>query len=77
MPDIDMFKKLTLRDWLVLGVLFFSLLYLVACRHLPIIGEEQNSVEDVEITEEVATAPTNTLEAVLQRGALILIFARL
>ena len=65
-----MFNKITVKDWFVLGVFFFSLWFLVACRHLPIIGEEQTSVEDVEITEEVATAPTNTLEAVLQRGAL-------
>ena len=65
-----MFKKLTLRDWLIVGVIFFSLLSLLSCRHLPFIGEEQTSLEDVEITEEVATAPTNTLEAVLQRGAL-------
>ena len=65
-----MFKKLTLRDWLIFGVVFFSLLSLLSCRHLPFIGEEQTSLEDVEITEEVATAPTNTLEAVLQRGAL-------
>ena len=65
-----MFNKLTLRDWLIVGVIFFSLLSLLACRHLPIIGEEQNSLEEVETTEEVATAPTNTLEAVLQRGAL-------
>ena len=65
-----MFNKITVKDWFVLGVFFFSLWFLVACRHLPIIGEEQTNVEDVEITEEVATAPTNTLEAVLQRGAL-------
>ena len=65
-----MFKKFTLRDWLIFGVVFFGLLSLLSCRHLPFIGEEQTSLEDVEITEEVATAPTNTLEAVLQRGAL-------
>lgn len=65
-----MFKKLTLRDWLIVGVIFFSLLYLLSCRHLPYIGEEQTSEDETETTEEVATAPTNTLEAVLQRGAL-------
>ena len=65
-----MFKKLTLRDWLIVGVIFFTLLYLVSCRHLPYIGEEQTSEDETETTEEVATAPTNTLEAVLQRGAL-------
>ena len=65
-----MFKKLTLRDWLIVGVIFFSLLSLLACRHLPYIGDDQNSLEEVETTEEIVPTPTNTLEAVLERGAL-------
>ena len=65
-----MFKRLTVRDWLIVGVIFFSLLHLVSCRHLPYIGEEQKSLEEVETTEETASLPTNTLENVLQRGSL-------
>ena len=63
-------KHLTVKDWFVLLVFLFSLWFLVSCRHLPIIGENQNNVVEAETTEEVATAPTNTLDAILQRGAL-------
>ena len=65
-----MFKKITLRDWFILGVVFFALLHLVSCQYIPFIEDDKDSVEAPSELVEMSIDPSNTIDVILERGAL-------
>ena len=60
-----MFKKITLRDWFILGVVFFALLHLVSCQYIPFIENDKDSVEATsELTKTIIESPNQLNTAV-------------